>query len=58
MRKNLILTVAALIISVLVGAPAMAAPQAAPRVTIDISGHPIKGPVNAPVTVVVFSDYL
>ena len=35
-----------------------AAEQAAPRVAIDISSHPFRGPVNAPITVVVFSDYL
>jgi protein-disulfide isomerase len=58
MRKNLIRTLATVLISVLFAALAMAAEQAEPRVTIDISGHPIRGPVNAPVTVVVFSDYL
>lgn len=35
-----------------------AAEQAEPRVTIDLSGHPVRGAVDAPVTVVVFSDYL
>ena len=29
-----------------------------PRVKIDISGHPYLGLENAPVTLVVFSDYL
>lgn len=29
-----------------------------PRVQVDISRHPFKGPAEAPVTVVVFSDYL
>jgi len=28
------------------------------RQVIDITGHPVKGPVNASVTVIVFSDYL
>ena len=58
MRKNLILILATILISVLCASPAMAAQQLEPRVSIDISGHPIMGPVNAPVTVVVFSDYL
>ena len=29
-----------------------------PRVTIDLAGHPVKGPASAPVSMVVFSDYL
>jgi protein-disulfide isomerase len=28
------------------------------RQVIDITGHPVKGPANAAVTVIVFSDYL
>ena len=28
------------------------------RQVIDIAGHPVKGPATAPVTVIVFSDYL
>jgi protein-disulfide isomerase len=32
--------------------------SAEPRVSVDISGHPFKGPADAPVTLVVFSDYL
>ena len=58
MRKNPILILATILISVLFASLAMAAQQLEPRVSIDISGHPIMGPVNAPVTVVVFSDYL
>jgi protein-disulfide isomerase len=58
MSKNPILILATILISVVFTSPAMAAQQVEPRVTIDISGHPIMGPVNAPVTVVVFSDYL
>lgn len=58
MRKNPILILATILISVLFASMAMAAQQLEPRVNIDISGHPVMGPVNAPVTVVVFSDYL
>ena len=58
MRKIPILILATMLISVVFAAPGMAAQQVEPRVSIDISGHPIMGPVNAPVTVVVFSDYL
>jgi hypothetical protein len=35
-----------------------AAENAEPRVKVNLAGHPIRGPVNAPVTMVVFSDYL
>jgi protein-disulfide isomerase len=28
------------------------------RQVIDITGHPVRGPANAPVTVIVYSDYL
>ena len=58
MRKNLILILATALISVLFASQAMAAQHVEPRMNIDISGHPIMGPANAPVTVVVFSDYL
>ena len=58
MKKNLIQTLAAILITVLCAALGTAAEQAEPRVTIGISDHPFKGPANAPVTVVVFSDYL
>ncbi|MBI5446802.1 MAG: hypothetical protein HY900_37010 [Deltaproteobacteria bacterium] len=39
-------------------ASGLAAERAVPRVSIDFSGHPFKGPADAPVTLVVFSDYL
>ena len=58
MKRTLIQTLAATLIIILGAALGMAAEQEEPRVTIDISGHPSKGPENAPVTVVVFSDYL
>jgi len=49
---------AALLMVGLPGAICTAAQTAQPRVSIDISGHPFKGPADAPVTMVVFSDYL
>ena len=58
MVSKTILVLATLLVAVIFAAPSMAANEAEPRVTVDISGHPFKGPVNAPVTVVVFSDYL
>ena len=58
MRINKVRLLAAVLITVLFAATGMAAGPAEPRVNIDISGHPFQGPVNAPVTVVVFSDYL
>lgn len=58
MKKILIQSLASIIMVILFSGLVAAAEQAEPRVTIDISGHPFKGPANAPVTVVVFSDYL
>jgi protein-disulfide isomerase len=58
MNKTLRQILVAIAITVLYAASATAAEKAEPRVTIDLSGHPIKGPATAPVTVVVFSDYL
>jgi hypothetical protein len=55
------ITLALLVTILLIGLPVpfcTAAETAEPRVSVDISGHPYKGPLNAPVTVVVFSDYL
>ena len=57
MKKNVIQTLAAILFVVLFAALGKTAEQAEPRATIDISGHPYKGPANAPVTVVVFFDY-
>ena len=57
MKKNVIQKLAAILIVILFAALGAAAEQAEPRATIDISGHPFKGPANAPVTVVVFFDY-
>jgi protein-disulfide isomerase len=56
--KKLFQALSALLIVILCVAGGATAAEAEPRVAVDISGHPFKGPVNAPVTVVVFSDYL
>ena len=58
MRKNLFRTLATVLISLSFTAVALAAETTEPRVKLNLAGHPIMGPVNAPVTVVVFSDYL
>jgi hypothetical protein len=58
LKKTLIQTLAAILITISFAALSTAAEQVEPRVTIDISGHPFKGPANAPITLVVFSDYL
>jgi protein-disulfide isomerase len=58
MKKTLVRTLAAILISISFAGLSAAAEQGEPRATIDISGHPFKGPANAPVTLVVFSDYL
>jgi protein-disulfide isomerase len=58
MNRTLIQALAATIMIFLSAALGTASERAEPRVPIDISGHPYRGPVNAPVTVVVFSDYL
>ena len=58
MKRILMQALAAILTTLLFAAPGAAAGQAEPRVSIDISGHPFKGPANAPITVVVFSDYL
>ena len=57
MRKIwlVLLAVTAVIQILSFGSIAFAADE---RPAIDISGHPIKGPANALVTVIVFSDYL
>jgi len=58
MKRTLIQSLASMLMVILFSGLVAAVEQAEPRVTIDISGHPFKGPANAPVTVVVFSDYL
>jgi protein-disulfide isomerase len=59
MRKSVIRALSAVILTVLFSvAVSWAAEPAEPRVPVDISGHPFKGPADAPVVVVVFSDYL
>jgi len=55
------ITLALLAVLLIIGLPVQfctAAETAEPRASIDISGHPFKGPADAPVTLVVFSDYL
>lgn len=58
MKKTLIQAMASILLLISFSAFGMAAEQPQPRAAIDISGHPFKGPASAPVTVVVFSDYL
>jgi hypothetical protein len=58
MKRFWIQAVAAMLAIVLHAPLGAAAAQVEPGATIDISGHPFKGPANAPITVVVFSDYL
>jgi len=58
MKKLLIQAALAILTLALFAVMGEAAEQAGPRANIDISGHPFKGPANAPVTIVVFSDYL
>jgi protein-disulfide isomerase len=59
MRTSITLALlAALLIIGMPGQFCTAAQTAEPRASIDISGHPFKGPADAPVTLVVFSDYL
>jgi len=56
MKRTLIQTLTAILIVASFSVFGMAAEQA--RVNIDIAGHPFAGPENAPITLVVFSDYL
>jgi hypothetical protein len=59
MRTSITLALlAALLIIGMPGQFCTAAQTAEPRASIDISGHPFKGPADTPVTLVVFSDYL
>lgn len=57
MRKIWLLLLSVTFISLIsgIGSIAFAAEE---RQMIDISGHPIKGPANAAVTIAVYSDYL
>jgi protein-disulfide isomerase len=57
MRKNLLLLLFAAFLSQIAGIDTNSI-AAVERQVIDISGHPFKGPANAPVTVIVYSDYL
>ena len=58
MKRFSIQALVALLIVVVSAALSMAGEPAKTRVSVDISNHPFKGPVNAPVVMVVFSDYL
>jgi hypothetical protein len=58
MKKTLIQALLATLIILLCAAWGKAVEQPESRAAIDTSGHPFTGPGNAPVTVVVFSDYL
>lgn len=58
MKKILIKAVSATMFMLFCAVSGMAAAQPEPRAAIDISNHPFTGPESAPVTVVVFSDYL
>ena len=57
MRKNLLTLLVAAFVSQIAGIDANSI-AAVERQVIDISGLPVKGPANAPVTLIVFSDYL
>jgi protein-disulfide isomerase len=57
MKKILIFILSLSVIFQITGNWATAS-AAAERQVIDITGHPVKGPANASVTVIVFSDYL
>jgi hypothetical protein len=57
MKKRVLQAMAILMFLILSALGAMAG-QEAPRASIDIGNHPYKGPANAPVVRVVFSDYL
>lgn len=56
MKKSVLQTLAVLIVMIFSALGVVA--QEAPRASIDISKHPYKGPANAAVVMVVFSDYL
>jgi len=58
MKKILVQALMATLVVVLFSSAGSAVELAGPQVQIDISNHPFKGPAAAPVTVVVFSDYL
>lgn len=58
MKMKLTQMRALLLIAVLYAAISMAPKQAEARATINIAGHPSKGLDNAPITLVVYSDYL
>jgi len=58
MKRTLLQTVAVIMTIFLFSAWNAEAEQKATRVNIDISKLPFKGSANAPVVMVVFSDYL
>jgi protein-disulfide isomerase len=56
MRKNLLFVLfVAFLSQIAMGTNSIASVE---RQVIDITGHPVKGPATAPVTIIVFSDYL
>lgn len=58
MKRTITQALAAIMTVILLPAMGMTAEQTEPRVNIDIAGHPYTGLANAPITLVVFSDYL
>lgn len=58
MARTLIRTAMLIMTAILFSAPGAVAGQETPRAALDIANHPFKGPENAPVVMVAFSDYL
>mgnify|MGYP001164651741 CR=1 FL=1 len=58
MKRIIIQALKVIMIVFLLPAVGITAEQTEPRVNIDIAGHPYAGLANAPITLVVFSDYL
>lgn len=58
MKRTIIQALAAIMTVVFLPAVGMTAEQTEPRVNINIAGHPYMGLAIAPITLVVFSDYL
>lgn len=58
MKRTLIRTLSATLMIFLCAAWGVAVEQSESRAVIDVSSHPFTGVEHAPVTVVVFSDYL
>ncbi|HJV33757.1 hypothetical protein [Geomonas sp.] len=56
--RRFISLIPAILIAIVTLTWTAAVAKAEPRVNVNLSGHPIRGAANAPVTIVVFSDYL